>query len=254
MLDFVRFNHEVQRRCSVHLTAALRERRNAGLDEFPGTGDTLYARLTEHPDVERLFQRAMGAYTRLSPRMMHVPEFADARILLDVGGGDGSNAIRLCQQYPWLAVRLVDIPSVVAIAERRIAEHGFQARITCQSLDMFEAEWPEGHDAVLLSHVVEIFAPEQIQLLYRSAYASLPPRGRLIVWTLMANDTETGGLQAAKSSIYFLSTASGRGMAYPGRDHERWCTAAGFRDIIRYDASETDHGAIVAAKPPAEAV
>jgi hypothetical protein len=66
---------------------------------------------------------------------------------------------------------------------------------------------------------------------------------------MMANDSETGGLQAAKSSIYFVSTASGQGMAYPGREHERWLNASGFSDITRYDAREIDHGAIVAMKP-----
>jgi hypothetical protein len=64
----------------------------------------------------------------------------------------------------------------------------------------------------------------------------------------MANDRETQGLQSAKSSIYFLSTASGEGMTYPGADHERWLRECGFRDVKRYNIPAIDHGGIVATK------
>ena len=47
----------------------------------------------------------------------------------------------------------------------------------------------------------------------KKAFEALPHAGRLFVWTIMANDSETGALQAAKSSIYFLCAASGEGMA-----------------------------------------
>jgi methyltransferase len=248
MVDFIRFNHLVQQRCSTHLTTALGEGRNAGLDEFPGPGTTLYERLTAYPQLESLFQRAMGAYTRSSPRMLQLREFGDIRQLLDVGGGDGSNAIRLCVQHPALAVTVVDLPSVVPIAQQQIEQRGLGERIRCRSLDMFADAWPRGHDGILLSHIVEIFSPHKIVGLYRRAYEALPPGGRLFVWTIMASDSETSGLQAAKSSIYFLSTASGEGMAYPARDHDRWLREVGFSTIVRYDARTIDHGALVACK------
>jgi ubiquinone/menaquinone biosynthesis C-methylase UbiE len=248
MIPFIQFNHQIQRRCSVHLTQALKEGRNAGLDEFPGSGATLYERLTEYPELECLFQRAMGAYTRLSPKMMDVAEFSEVKHVLDVGGGDASNAIRLCRRYAELKATVLDIPSVVAIARKAVQEAGLSDRITCVHRDMFVDEWPAGCDAVLLSHVVEIFAPEKILFLYRKAWQVLPPGGRLFVWTLMADDAETRGLQAAKSSMYFLCTASGEGMAYPGTDHEEWIREAGFKAAKRYNAPDIDHGALVALK------
>jgi ubiquinone/menaquinone biosynthesis C-methylase UbiE len=248
MVPFVQFNHQIQRRCTVHLTKALKENCNAGLDEFPGEGATLYERLTNYPELECLFQKAMGAYTRLSPKMMDLQEFSKVKHLLDVGGGDGSNAIRLCKRQADLKVTLLDIPSVLPIARNAIQRSGLSDRIQCLPRDMFTEEWPIGCDAVLLSHIVEIFAPEKILFLYRNALRALPPGGQLFVWTIMANDAETMSLQAAKSSIYFLCAASGEGMAYPGKDHEQWLREAGFQAIKRYDAREIDHGALVAAK------
>jgi hypothetical protein len=122
--------------------------------------------------------------------------------------------------------------------------------ISAMAMDMFAEAWPPGSDGILLSHVVEIFPPETITTLYRRAYAALSPGGRLFVWAIMADDAETGGLQAAKSSIYFLSTASGEGMAYPAAAHERWLAESGFSRIARYDAAGIDHGAIVATSSP----
>jgi hypothetical protein len=248
MLPFIQFNRRVQERCSSHLTQALKENRNAGLDEFPGSGNTLYERLAEYPEVERLFHDAMGAYTRLSPKIVHLPELATVRHLLDVGGGDGSNDVALCQRYPDLKVTIYEKPTVARIARQRVAEAGLSGRIDCVEGDMFLDVWPTGCDAILFSHVVEIFSTERIRMLYKKALETLPLRGQVFVWSVMANDSETGALQAAKSSIYFLCAASGEGMAYPARQHEESLRWAGFRSVRRYPAAEVDHGALVAVK------
>jgi precorrin-6B methylase 2 len=248
MLPFVQFNYEVQQRGTRHLTKALKESRNAGLDEFPGSGTTLYERLAEYPQLESLFHKAMGAYTRLSPKMLNLKEFAKIDHLLDVGGGDASNAIRLCRLFPQLRITILEIPTVVPIAREAVDGAGLAHRIRCEEGDMFAHYWPAGHDAVMLSHVVEIFSPEKIRGLYGMAYESLPPEGKLVVWTIMANDAETAALQAAKSSIYFLCVASGEGMAYPAKEHKRSMKSVGFTAVKTYRAADINHGALVATK------
>lgn len=248
MLPFVRFNYEVQQRGSRQFTRALKENRNAGLDEFPGSGETLYQRLAGYPELESLFQDAMGAYTRLSPKMLELREFSEIGRLIDVGGGDGSNAIRLCRLFPQLQITILEIPTIVPIAREAVAHAGLTDRIRCEDGDMFTPRWPSGHDAAMLSHVVEIFSQEKIRCLYQTAYDSLPAKGKLFVWTIMANDSETAALQAAKSSIYFLCVASGEGMAYPAKEHERLMKAVGFKAVNTYSAMEIDHGALIATK------
>ncbi|MGG8408116.1 methyltransferase [Streptomyces sp. 12297] len=247
MASFAVYNQKIQQQGSTHFTAAVREGRAAGLDEFPGSGDTLYARLAERPALESLFQEAMGAYTRLSPRMLDVPQLDEVGTLVDVGGGDATNALRLCGRHPGLSVSLVDLPSVCGIAEERIAAAGMEQRIDCHPADMFEDPWPKG-DAILMSHLVEIFDEERIMRLYDKAFAQLPPGGKLFIWTLTCDDDEAGGLQAAKSSIYFLTVASGQGMAYPARQHEHWLREAGFAEVERSDVRHLDHTLLVATR------
>jgi ubiquinone/menaquinone biosynthesis C-methylase UbiE len=245
MVPFVHLNDKIQHRACLHFTRALREGRNAGLDEFPGNTPTLYGRMATDPHLERLFHEGMGAYTRLSPRMMAVKEFSDVSMLLDVGGGDGTNAIRLCQRYPSLKVTLIDLPSVIEKARANIAAHGLEGRVTCQAVDMFSDPWPLGCDGVIFSHVLEIFSPEKIQFLYKKTRAYLE-RGHLFVWSLMCNDDESGNLQSVKSSLYFVTVASGQGMAYPVREHVQWLKDAGFEIAAKYDARAIDHCALVA--------
>lgn len=246
MVPFVHLNDKIQHRACLHFTQALREGRNAGLDEFPGDAPTLYGRMAVDPALERLFHDGMGAYTRLSPRMMAVKEFGEVSRLLDVGGGDGTNAIRLCERYPSLKVTLIDLPSVIEKARANIRAHSLEDRVTCEAVDMFTDPWPQGCDGVIFSHVLEIFSPEKIEFLYRKSRDYLQDGGQLFVWSLMCDADEAGGLQSVKSSLYFVTVASGQGMAYPVRDHVKWLSDAGFTVTAEYDARAIDHCALVA--------
>lgn len=248
MLSFIQFNQKVQLRGCFNLTKALRENYNAGLDEFPGTGNTLYMRLKAYPEMEKIFQEGMGEYTRLSPQIMTIPELAGVKHLLDVGGGDGTNAIRLCQQYPFLKVTILELPSVCTLGQQVIKREGMDSRIKYISADMFKEPWPDDCDGILMSHLVEIQPLDKVSFLYRKAYNTLPQNGLLFIWTLMTDDLETGGLQSAKAAIYLFTVASGEGMPWPAIEHLRLLQDAGFQRPIHYQAREIDHGALVAKK------
>jgi hypothetical protein len=60
--------------------------------------------------------------------------------------------------------------------------------------------------------------------------------------------TISGGLQAAKSSLYFLAAASGQGMAYPAIDHEMIMKQIGFSIVSSEYFQEIDHGLIISTK------
>jgi O-methyltransferase domain/Dimerisation domain len=242
MVPFVHFNHRVQERGSRRLAEALRQHRN----EFPGGGGTLYERLVDYPELEAVFQKAMGTYTRLAPKILHLSEFS--RHLLDVGGRDASNAIALCGRNPAQTITILEKPTVARITCERVSMAGLAPRIEILEADMFADPWPAEYDAILMSHLVKIFSPENIRLLYQKALEALPPGGRLFVWTIMADDEETGALQAAKSSIHFLCVAGGEGMTRPARKHEDSLRWAGFSAVKTDPAAKVDHGALVATK------
>ena len=245
---FALFTNKIMERCGMHLAQCLREQRNAALDrEFPGEGATLYERLGHYPELARLFQEAMGFYSRTSYSLDQLREFREIRRLLDVGGGNGSNAVKLCRRFRRLRVTVMELPKGCEIGRGYVAERGLGDRIDFAERDMFAAPFPTGCDGVLLAHVTGIFARESVAVLYRKAFDCLPEGGKLIVWSPAANDLETGGIEAAKLSLYFLTTASGVGAAWSFEIQQGLLRQCGFRDIVLHEGRR-EHAMIVATK------
>ncbi|EKS6646001.1 hypothetical protein QCD58_004930 [Enterobacter hormaechei] len=246
MLDFVSLNDKIQHRACLHFTDALLQSKNSGINEFDGKGDTLYERLTFSPELERVFHLGMGAYTKSSPQIMHTKDYLKISKLLDVGGGDATNAIRLCNKFPHLNVIVIDIPSVIEKAKRNVDINNLSDRITCLELDVFTSKWPDGCDGVLFSHFLEIFSPEKIQFLYKKAFDYLNG-GYVFVWSLMCEPGDIGNIQSIKSSLYFLTVASGEGMTYPPSEHKCWLKGVGFSIVDEVYVQDIEHCSIVAS-------
>ncbi|MFD8021892.1 methyltransferase [Streptomyces lavendulae] len=228
---------------------ALRAGTNTALDAHPGTEPTLYERLAHDPPLEAVFHRAMSAFTLKSVDALVAHEgFADVRALLDVGGGDGTTSTRLTARYPRLTSTVFDIPSVSKIAEQTTAPD-FGERVRVHPGDLFADPFPPGHDAVLFSHVLEIFSGEQITALLAKAHSVLPSGGRVFVYGYNVSEDETRGWYSARLSLYLNVLASGQGMAYPARDYERWMTGAGFSGVRTLTGFPYEHGLTLGTKP-----
>jgi hypothetical protein len=226
------------------MTTALRAGTNTALNRYPGDEPTLYQRLSRDPELETLFHRAMSAFTlRSLDALAEAGPFGAVRHLLDVGGGDATTSIRLLECYPDLTATVFDIPSV---ADR--AATGCPDRLRLHPGDIFDDPYPQDVDAVLFSHVLEIFSPEQILRLMTKACQVLPVGGRVIVYGYNVSDDETTGIFGARLSLYFNVLASGQGMAYPARDYENWLGQAGFSDIATIQGLPYEHGLSTAIK------
>ncbi|WAP60388.1 methyltransferase [Streptomyces sp. S465] len=230
------------------MTEALRAGRNVALDDHPGDEPTLYQRLSHNPELEAVFHRAMSAFTlRSADALVDRPELAGVRHLLDVGGGDGTTSLRLAARYPRLRLTVFDMPSVSALARDNTAPD-VSDRVRTHPGDIFADVFPEGADAVLFSHVLEIFAEEQIVHLLRKAYDALPSGGRVFVYGFNVSDDETSGLFSARLGLYFNVLASGQGMAYPAKDYETWLRRVGFTEVRTIGGLPYEHGLTLGTK------
>lgn len=247
--SYVQFSAKIQRVGMLSLTDSVRGGRNVGLELFPGAGATLYERLRGTGESENLFQDALSAYSEyLLDECLQVAEFYDVRKFLDVGGGNGTTAVRLCEAIPGLDVTVLETPSVCGIGREKIAACGLSDRIRFCEGDAFEDAWPIGHDGIFMGHFPEIFAPDQVLRLYEKAFENLEPGGMLFLWVAVTDDNETGGQQAAKTSMYFLSTASVGGITYPIADHVALLQDVGFAVKNVYRIDELEHACIVATR------
>ncbi|HEU4403690.1 MAG TPA: methyltransferase [Polyangiaceae bacterium] len=246
-IPILAWQHHIVYRGLFHFADAVRAGANVGVKEFPGPGATIYERLSEHPALEGVFHRAMSALSARSHRnLVEGFDWGRYRSVVDFGGGDGTNLIALLGRYPGLRGTVFDIPSVCALADRKIAAAGLAGRLDTRSGDFLADPFPAA-DCYLFAHIFTIYSPEENLALLKKSYASLPPGGGVVVYNMMGNDDETGPMSAALGSPYFLAIATGKGMLYPSKEYEGWMRAAGFARVERL-ALPLDHFAIIGTK------
>lgn len=231
------------------LTSALRTGRNTALDAYPGTGPTLYHRLSHDPAQEAAYHDSIAPFTHLFAKaLLEHPEVAGVRHLLDVGGGDGTTAIAFAENHPQSKATIFDFPTVVKHAETLVPA-ALADRVLMWPGDLFEDEFPTGPDGVLFSHVLEPFSAEQSIGLLTRAYQALPVGGKILAYGMTAPDEEDGGgLLCARLSLFLSTLASGGGMAHPARDYEAWIREAGCRSVATYAGLPYEHSLVVGVK------
>jgi cyclopropane fatty-acyl-phospholipid synthase-like methyltransferase len=248
ILPIIEWQHAINYRAMYHFDEAIQANRNVGLKIFQGTENTLYGRLTHHPELEMVFQKAMQSISVQANEMLaQFVDFSGVQHLVDVGGGNGSNIIRLARRYPQLKASVFDAPSVCEIARAHIDREGLADRLGAVPGDCFRDPFPAGVDCILFCHFFTIWSEERNQELLRKAHAALPEGGAAIIFNMMQDDDESGPLTSAMGSPYFLTLATGEGMLYTWSEYEAWMRAAGFRRVVRR-AFARNHGAIIGLK------
>lgn len=230
------------------LLESLQAYRNVGLDEIPGTGDTLYERLGGHPALEKIFQDSMEEISvQANDLLARYVDFSTTSLLVDVGGGKGANVMAVARRHPRLKARVFDLPSVCARAREHFRRENMADRLDAFEGNVFADEFPDGADAFLFCHFMCIWSKDENAALLRKAYAKLPPGGRVILFDIMGNDRGDGPLASAMGSPYFLCLATGTGMIYAKKEYEALCLQAGFSKVRRVELPR-EHTAIIATK------
>lgn len=157
-----------------------------------------YAKWMADPEEARLYSESQHAGS-LGPgrSLARMVDLSDAETLLDVAGGTGAFAIRLCEAYPKLKVTVLDFPNVVAIGRKFVAEAGLADRISFIPGNALEAEWPRQQDAVLMSYLFNGVPGEEIPNLARHAFDVVNPGGHYMVHDFMVEDDRSGPTLAA---------------------------------------------------------
>jgi SAM-dependent methyltransferase len=233
-LPLVEFFQEIVYPGLALLEPSVRAGRNEGLKVFPGRGNTLYERLADRPRLQEVFHDAMSCISRNANQVLiDAPELGRCAHVVDVGGGDGTNAIALCRRNPGLRMTVFDLPEVCRAARENIEKAGLADRVATVPGDFFRDPLPaEGEpDGYLFCHVFNIYSPEKDRKLIAQCHERLPPGGAVFAFNSVCDDRETGPIPPAAISLYFLALASGEGMVYPLAEYERWFADAGFARV-----------------------
>jgi hypothetical protein len=231
-----------------HFTDSLREGRNLGLREFPGEGDMIYLRLNHDPQLLEIFQAGMSALSSgANDALADVAPFEYVQHLCDIGGGAGTNAIKLVQRHPHLKVTIFDVAPVCEMAKANIEQHGLSDRISTHAGDVFNDPLPPDIDGAMLSHMAQIWSPEINREVIGKVGGAIPAGGHIYLVGLIPEDDETEPVTAVLPSTYFLGVASGRGMTYPWKDYAEWLGEVGFQ-VVDQRRLPLFHGVVVARK------
>lgn len=228
---------------------SMRRNTNVGLRHIHGSGDTLYERLTAYPDLQKVFYANMGdASSKAFTQLLDVYSFTTVRHAIDIGGGDGTNSIELARRYPLLEVTVFDQETVTKLASNRIQDPDLRKRVHFHAGNLFTDPLPRGADAILYFHIFEIWSLERNTKLLKKCHAALEEGGVCLVYNFVSNNDGAGSLSAGLVSPYFLTLASGEGMAYSPDDMEQVMLDAGFRKVERYENLGFSHALVVGYK------
>lgn len=157
------------------------------------------------------YTRLMSAsQTLVADQVLASYSFARSRVLLDIGGGDGTFLAAIAERWPHLQLRLFDLPPVAARARQRFERAGLAGRATVHAGSFFTDPLPCGADSVSLVRVLHDHDDDRAQLLLQRIRSILPPGGTLLIAEPLAGTPGAERMGAAYFGMYLLAMGSGR--------------------------------------------
>lgn len=188
--------------------------------------------LGQDPERTRVFVLSMH-YRALAIGRAVVGEIdiAGSKTILDVGGGPGTYSMLIAQENPEARCIVLDLPEVVAVAERLLAQEELQKRVTTLPGDYRTTPFPEDVDVVNFFGVLHQEAPNDIMSLLRKAYDSLKPGGAVNVLDMMTDSTHTKPRFSALFGVNMALTME-NGWVFSDTELKGWIEGAGFKDFV----------------------
>jgi SAM-dependent methyltransferase len=172
-----------------------------------------------------------GAAVR-APLVVAALGAAPIRRMLDVGGGSGAYAIAFAQAHPSLTAVVLDLATVVPIAEGHIRGAGLSERIATRAGDLRRDDLGAGFDLVFLSSICHMLGPDGNRDLLARAGQALAPGGRVVIQDFLLEPERTRPRQAVLFAINML-VGTEAGGTYTEAEYAAWLTAAGLMDVRR---------------------
>jgi demethylspheroidene O-methyltransferase len=158
------------------------------------------------------------------------------RVLLDVGGGDGSFLRLLAPHAPDLQLRLFDLPPVAEAATLAFERDNLGGRAQVYGGDFARDELPKGADIMTLIRVLHDHPDERALQILKSVRSALPPKGVLLLAESMAGTKGAEPVGDAYFGFYLLAMGSGRARR-PAEIHAM-LAEAGFSKVRQIPTSQ----------------
>jgi hypothetical protein len=218
-----------------YLEDSIRDGKPVGLEKVFGHRDSIYPAPASLPEPARSsWFRWDHYFSDLAfPDAIRRVFARSPRRLLDVGGNTAEWALRCVQHSPAVRVTIMDLPPVLALAERVIAAKGLGERIDTYAMDLpdHSRPFPPGFDTIWMSQLLACFSEEDGLRILQRARAAMDSAATLYVLDTFSDRQrhEIGTFSLQLISLYFTCLANGRSRMYRSTEVTRLVEAAGFR-------------------------
>jgi demethylspheroidene O-methyltransferase len=137
-------------------------------------------------------------------------DFSRHRVMLDVGGGNGTFLVSVGQRHPQLRLMLFDLPEVAEAARQRFVEAGMSDRAQTHGGDAATGPLPTGADLITLTRVLHDHDDDKALRILVAIRAALPHGGTLLIIEPMAGAPGAEAMGDAYFGFYLLAMGSGR--------------------------------------------
>lgn len=144
-------------------------------------GKRRFEKLAEDPEAAAKFNAAMvERSSRVAAAFIAAYEFGGARIVVDVGGGNGGLLVPVLQAQPGIRGILFDLAQGLAGAHERMVAAGVADRVTLQEGSFFEAV-PSGGDIYVLKNIVHDWDDERSLVILRRCRQAMNATAKVVL-------------------------------------------------------------------------
>jgi precorrin-6B methylase 2 len=167
--------------------------------------------------------------------------------LLDIGGASGTWTIAFLNAVPNAKATLFDLPPVISIAERRIAEAGLSDRVSLVPGDFYTDDLPEGADLAWLGAICHQNSREQNRALFSKIHKALNDDGVVVIRDVVMKPSHTEPKGGALFAVNMLVATEGGG-TYTFDEYSHDLSEAGFTEVKLVHRNEFMNSLIRAEK------
>jgi (2Fe-2S) ferredoxin/precorrin-6B methylase 2/DNA-binding CsgD family transcriptional regulator len=150
--------------------------------------------------------------------------------LLDVGGGSAAYSIAFARAHEKLHATVLDLPTVLPIAQRHIDAAGLAGRVETRPGDLRHDALGQGFTMVLVFAICHMLSPEENQDLLRRCFEALEPNGRVVIQDFILEPDKTAPKQGALFALNML-VGTPAGSTYSHEEYAAWMREAGFHEV-----------------------
>ena len=150
--------------------------------------------------------------------------------LLDIGAASGTWTIAFLKALPKASAALFDLPDVIPIAEKRIAQAKLSDRVKFVPGDFYSDDLPPGADFAWLSAITHQNSRSQNRDLYAKIFRALQPHGALAIRDIVMENSRTQPPAGALFAVNMLVATEGGG-TYTFEQYRHDLLDAGFENV-----------------------